>query len=729
MKYAVILLVAGWAAVSAMAAVPSLVNYQGFLTAPDGTPLDTVVSMTFNLYSASSGGTAMWTETQSACTVRTGVFHALLGSVTALPDSFGGTDRWLGVTVGGNSEMAPRQRIASVPYSYRVGTVDGASGGTISGKMNMGSGNTNTGGYAFVAGRNNRVDGDYSVVCGGGGPTLPDSNSAHGHWSFVGGGSSNSASGSYSTIGGGWLNVASSEGGVIGGGSRNRVDDWNSVVCGGELNAASRQYASVGGGQSNVAEDTWATVCGGEMNAASGVASAVGGGITNMALGGISAIGGGESNITYDWASTVGGGQYNRARGEYSVVSGGGGVSEADSNSATGSQSFVGGGRSNFAGDTCAVVGGGQGNRARGVYSVVAGGGGPSANDSNSATFRCSTVGGGRSNRATNYYAVVAGGSNCTASGQGSAVVGGSVNAASGDMATVSGGFQNKAVGTVAFIGGGQNNHASGISSVIAGGGAGSADSNSVAVGADYSSIGGGRHHSITSTSAFIGGGYDNHITGGDAVIAGGYTNRAAGQYAAIPGGRYNNADGQYSFAAGQYAKAAHAGSFVWSSGGDTTDSWGAYTFTARASGGVRFYTDVSATNIGASLPAGSGTWSSLSDSTMKRRHGRVDSKDILNKVAALPIERWSYRTQDESIHHIGPMAQDFWNLFHLGEDSLGISTIDPDGIALAAIQELAKQNEELRTAVRRYDDELTALRARVQTLEAAEQKTMKEGK
>ena len=61
----------------------------------------------------------------------------------------------------------------------------------------------------------------------------------------------------------------------------------------------------------------------------------------------------------------------------------------------------------------------------------------------------------------------------------------------------------------------------------------------------------------------------------------------------------------------------------------------------------------------------------------------------------------------------VGPMAQDFWNAFHLGEDSLAISTIDPDGVALAAIQELAKQNES-------KDKKIADLETRVKQLEAA---------
>ncbi len=50
---------------------------------------------------------------------------------------------------------------------------------------------------------------------------------------------------------------------------------------------------------------------------------------------------------------------------------------------------------------------------------------------------------------------------------------------------------------------------------------------------------------------------------------------------------------------------------------------------------------------------------------------------------------------------------------FHLGERQLRISTIDPDGIALAALQELAKQNEQKDT---KMDD----LETRVKQLKAA---------
>ncbi|MBU0508786.1 hypothetical protein KKH27_08120, partial [bacterium] len=152
---------------AAWGAVPLQIGHQGFLTNTSGSPLDTVVSMTFRLYNSVTGGTPLWTETQPSCTVRAGTFSVLLGSVVAVPDSFSGTSRWLGTTVGNNSEMTPRTKLVSVPYAYRVGTVDGASGGTIIGKLNAGTGNTNTGTSAFVFGENSAAGGSYATASGG----------------------------------------------------------------------------------------------------------------------------------------------------------------------------------------------------------------------------------------------------------------------------------------------------------------------------------------------------------------------------------------------------------------------------------------------------------------------------------------------------------------------------------------------------------------------------------
>ena len=84
----------------------------------------------------------------------------------------------------------------------------------------------------------------------------------------------------------------------------------------------------------------------------------------------------------------------------------------------------------------------------------------------------------------------------------------------------------------------------------------------------------------------------------------------------------------------------------------------------------------------------------------------------MLARIAALPISTWSYKAQDESIRHLGPMAQDMYAAFGLGEDDRHITTIDADGIALAAIQGLYQQNLE-------QQKENVDLKERVEQLEA----------
>ncbi len=118
-----------------------------------------------------------------------------------------------------------------------------------------------------------------------------------------------------------------------------------------------------------------------------------------------------------------------------------------------------------------------------------------------------------------------------------------------------------------------------------------------------------------------------------------------------------------------------------------------------------------------------------MSDSTKKRNRRNVDTKAILDKVNAMPIQQWSYKSQDPLIEHVGPMAQDFWREFHVGHDLLTINTIDPSGIALAAIQELAKENAELRQQLaeqsKAFEARMSTLESRFQTFTAADQKAM----
>lgn len=90
----------------------------------------------------------------------------------------------------------------------------------------------------------------------------------------------------------------------------------------------------------------------------------------------------------------------------------------------------------------------------------------------------------------------------------------------------------------------------------------------------------------------------------------------------------------------------------------------------------------------------------------MKENFKDVDGAEVLEKLSAMPIQTWNYKSQDKSIRHIGPMAQDFTK-FGVGEDDKHITTIDADGIALIAIQELSRQNQELKKEIEMLKHEL----------------------
>jgi len=127
------------------ATVPSVINYQGSLSDAAGAPLEGKYVLTFAIYSDNLGGEPIWSETTTV-TVVDGLFDVLLGSSRPLtPEVFASQGRFLGISVNGGEELTPRHRFGAVGYSYRVGTVDQAAGGTVSGNLSV-SGDVNVGG-------------------------------------------------------------------------------------------------------------------------------------------------------------------------------------------------------------------------------------------------------------------------------------------------------------------------------------------------------------------------------------------------------------------------------------------------------------------------------------------------------------------------------------------------------------------------------------------------------
>jgi FtsZ-binding cell division protein ZapB len=60
-------------------------------------------------------------------------------------------------------------------------------------------------------------------------------------------------------------------------------------------------------------------------------------------------------------------------------------------------------------------------------------------------------------------------------------------------------------------------------------------------------------------------------------------------------------------------------------------------------------------------------------------------------------------------------MAQDFAAAFRVGSDDTHITTVDESGVALAAIQELYRENQQLQRDNQELKAAVTALQARVE--------------
>lgn len=481
-------------------------------------------------------------------------------------------------------------------------------------------------------------------------------------WENDGETDTNEATGPAATVGGGVDNTASDNGATVGGGDGNEASALDTTVGGGLDNTANALYATVGGGQNNTASDWYATVGGGWLNEASNVNATVGGGSYNWAMADFATIAGGGPSDTNEPADTN-----NIVYDNYGTIAGGGnnqaGVDDDDPES-----------------EAYATVGGGEHNVSSAEYA---------------------TVGGGRNNTASNRWGTVAGGDDNEASGQWSTVGGGSNNSASGNRAAVAGGRDNTAAGSYATVAGGYLNEATGRGAAIGGGGDVVFDDPD-----------------------------DENLASGDfSTIAGGADNQTPGEYSSVPGGYNNSANGDYSLAAGHRARAndvdgfdvipAH-GSFVW---GDSSDNLVRAEdddrFVVQAGGGAKIYTESDTSqDVGAELPAGEGSWQSLSARAAKSNVSPVEPDAVLEGVTDLDIATWNYNGNEET-QHMGPMAEDFHDQFSLGTDDKHLANVDADGVALAAIQGLADRLETKNERINDLEAENKALRERLSAIEA----------
>lgn len=107
------------------------------------------------------------------------------------------------------------------------------------------------------------------------------------------------------------------------------------------------------------------------------------------------------------------------------------------------------------------------------------------------------------------------------------------------------------------------------------------------------------------------------------------------------------------------------------------------------------------------------------SDRNRKKNIQPADTTTVLRKLSALPLATWSYKTDDETIRHMGPMAQDFKATFGLGSDDKHISALDSSGVALAAIQELYKRVSDQEKIIQKQSEIIRKLNQKYDRLEA----------
>ncbi|MEO0075720.1 MAG: hypothetical protein ABIK31_06405, partial [candidate division WOR-3 bacterium] len=98
--------------------IPKIINYQGKLTNLTGSAVnDSTYSITFRLYTSSSGGSSFWSETQNVQT-NAGIFNVLLGlsiPIESIPQS---GNCYLEMQVNPHPAMTPRIRLVSSAYAY-----------------------------------------------------------------------------------------------------------------------------------------------------------------------------------------------------------------------------------------------------------------------------------------------------------------------------------------------------------------------------------------------------------------------------------------------------------------------------------------------------------------------------------------------------------------------------------------------------------------------------------
>ncbi len=241
--------------------------------------------------------------------------------------------------------------------------------------------------------------------------------------------------------------------------------------------------------------------------------------------------------------------------------------------------------------------------------------------------------------------------------------------------------------------------------------------------------VGFGSAVTVSGTAGFSAGA--SNVCSGFACTAIGYTTRSAGQGSVALGYR-TEAAADYSVALGYRATTCqsgniaasscvtpHTGAFVWADESSTnyTNAQFDNEFRIRANGGIRLRTSAAANaaagvnaNTGCDLPTGSGTWSCASSRTIKTAFEAIDSVRWLEQIRRLPMSTWTYIGDTAQSRHLGPVAEDFFEAFALGEGPNSIGAQDLASLGLVGVQALAAQDDAQSEQIRALQNENASL-------------------
>lgn len=689
-------------------------TYQGKLNS-GATAADGNYDFLFFLYSSNLGGSQIGPAvTNQSILVSNGLFNVALD----FGDNFPGEDRWLEINVRTNGNgtfttLTPRQKITSAPYALTAGNLSGLlpasqiSGalpsaqlsGTYSGNLTFNNASN------FFSGNGAAMTAlNASQLTSG---TVPDArlsgNIARTNQAW-------SMSGNSGTIPGNFLGTTD-----------NQPLEFmvnNSRVLRIEPNGDGNDFGTDLDGAVNLIGGSSVNVMGAGV-----VGSTIaGGGSTNW-------WGAAYTNVVLSDYGFLGGGLGNRIDGSSSAtVIAGGYINEIGANN---TYSVLGGGRHNvvFKDSPFSTIAGGDGNKI-------------ATNTSHG------TIGGGSINllESTAIHSTIGGGNGNTIGADTGTIGGGGGNTIGFDSrsATIAGGRVNE-IGISSrrsTIGGGERNEIGSNSwhAVIPGG-----HLNAVGSGASYA-FAAGRRAKANHTGTFVWG--DSQ----DADFASTATNqfliRASGGVGIGTPSPYeklhvrDDASGGLTFpvkvANEAAATAGSAVGILFQTDDGPDRGKGALIYTRETTwnrGSFQFLqnSEVSPTlagtnnvvmtilnngnvGIGNTIPSNKlmvvnarcdgSSWINACDRNLKENFAAVDAKAMLNKVAALPIQSWSYKAQPEQ-KHVGPAAQDFRAAFGLGQDETSIATVDADGVALTAIQGLNQKVDEQTNHLKKENAEL----------------------